>query len=938
MEDFFSRFSRPLVSIRRDNAKNEEDENFVILDYDVTNSRFYVRIQDKNGNPLHLRRKDFSGAFSDFIGIYNELSDDGFNTISWQQTLARGVSVTDNPLMMRLLWGCDFLYDDKFNKISFAENERKVVYNVTKLTKDDELGSKCLGSLSIKNDEDGSNIPVKLVTDSIAYDLANHTIYEIRSVGPNFGNINPFLDTIGENEIPMMLSLFLSYFNNIDIRVQDMEFHMTEEQEAYVPTLVIEKIDPANSLYLRLIQTCNKVPEAGARLGLTCFVERDGDQLIGHTLIPVDMDEARADLSSHIDRAAPSKSDKKEIYCANDFYILPEATASNFLFIHLPALLNEFRIMGVDKLKDYNVKPVMPKLNARLSSGIDFLQGSIDVDIEGETLSLGDLIKQYTKNHYIQLADGSRAVIDPDYMKRLERIYKHNRGKKGEFKISFFDLPEIDDLLEQKVKGKGLNACRAIYAGFSELSRKRLRLNGLNATLRPYQKEGVKWIDYLYRNNLGGCLADDMGLGKTIQTIAMLLKIFPEETKPALIVMPRSLIFNWERELDRFAPSLSHSTYYGQDRNLKEALKSQVILTSYAIVRNDIEQLSKLEFSYVVLDESQSIKNTGAQVTRAIWLLNGHHRLAISGTPIENNLTELYSLFRFLNPPMFGSLEDFNSNYTYPIQKDNDKVAANELRRKIYPFILRRLKRDVLEDLPDLIHQDMEVDMEPEQAALYESRRAKYYEEIHGEIARHGIAKSQFMMLQALSELRRIASVPENLSDGTVKSSKMQLLIEKLENLTANGHKTVVFFNFVAGIGLAGQELERLGIKYETMTGSTSNRQQVVDSFQNNPDCKVLLMTLKTGGVGLNLTAADTVIIFEPWWNAAAQEQGINRLHRIGQKSKVMSIALYTSGTIEDKIHELQQKKSMLVDDIITPDSGAFKQLTEEDIDFILSR
>lgn len=735
-----------------------------------------------------------------------------------------------------------------------------------------------------------------------------------------------------------MLSLLLSYFNNMGIWVHDLTFRMSDEHESYVPTIVIEQIDPANSLYLRLIQTCSKVPEAGARLGLTCFVERDGDKLIGRILTPADMEEANAVLMSHIDRAAPSKSDKKEIYAENNFFILPEATAANFLFIHLPTLLNGFRIIGVDKLKNYNVKPVRPKLNAKLSSGIDFLEGRIDVDIDGETLSLADLVKQYTQNHYIQLSDGNRAVIDPDYMKRLERIYKHNRGKKGEFKISFFDLPEIDDLLDGKIKGNGLQVCRDLYAGFSKLADKPLEVEGLNATLRPYQKEGVKWIEYLYQNNLGGCLADDMGLGKTIQTISMLLKIYPEEKKPTLIIMPRSLIFNWERELDRFAPSLKHSTYYGPDRDLKKALKSQVILTSYAIVRNDIEILSKQKFSYIVLDESQSIKNTEAQVTRAVWLLNGRHRLAISGTPIENNLTELYSLFRFLNPTMFGSLEDFNSEYTYPIQKENDEVATNELRRKIYPFILRRLKSDVLKDLPDLIHQDMEVDMEPEHAAFYERRRAEYYDKIHGQISRQGFAKSQFMMLQALSELRRIASVPESLSDGAVTSSKMQLLLEKLENLAANGHKTVVFFNFVAGIEIAGEHLEGLGIKYETMTGSTSNRQRVVDNFQNDPDCKVLLMTLKTGGVGLNLTAADTVIIYEPWWNAAAQQQGINRLHRIGQKNKVMSIALYTSGTIEDKIHELQQKKSMLVDDIITSDAGAFKQLTEEDIDFILSR
>jgi SNF2-related protein len=263
-------------------------------------------------------------------------------------------------------------------------------------------------------------------------------------------------------------------------------------------------------------------------------------------------------------------------------------------------------------------------------------------------------------------------------------------------------------------------------------------------------------------------------------------------------------------------------------------------------------------------------------------------------------------------------------------------LAANELRRKIFPFVLRRLKREVLNDLPDLITQSIDVDMEPAQATFYERRRADYYERIHKQIATEGLAKSQFMMLQALTELRRIASVPESLSDGEVRSAKMPLLIDKLSDLAANGHKTVVFFNFVAGIEIAGEELERLGIEYETMTGSTTKRKNVIDRFQNNPECKVLLMTLKTGGVGLNLTAADTVIIYEPWWNAAAEQQGINRLHRIGQKKKVMSISLFTKGTIEEKIRELQERKSLLVDDIISSDTGMSKQLTEEDIDFIL--
>lgn len=355
-------------------------------------------------------------------------------------------------------------------------------------------------------------------------------------------------------------------------------------------------------------------------------------------------------------------------------------------------------------------------------------------------------------------------------------------------------------------------------------------------------------------------------------------------------------------------------------------------------MRNDAEKFQNIDFEYIVLDESQNIKNTEAQVTHAVWLLRGEHRLAISGTPIENNLTELYSLFRFLNPTMFGSMDDFNKLYTYPIQGQHDELASEDLRRKVYPFILRRIKKDVLPDLPDLIEQTLDVEMEPSHAEFYERRRAEYYKQIHEQIQRDGFNKSQFLMLQALTELRRIVSVPESLSEGRIKSSKLPMLTDQIADLASNGHKTVVFFNFIAGIELVGEQLDRLGIGYATMTGATTDRKKVVDRFVTEPDCKVMLMTLKTGGVGLNLTVADTVIIFEPWWNRAAELQAINRLHRIGQSAKVMSYSMITHNTIEERIRELQEQKSLLVDEIISSDSGAFKHLTEEDIDFILSK
>jgi SNF2 family DNA or RNA helicase len=337
-----------------------------------------------------------------------------------------------------------------------------------------------------------------------------------------------------------------------------------------------------------------------------------------------------------------------------------------------------------------------------------------------------------------------------------------------------------------------------------------------------------------------------------------------------------------------------------------------------------------------VLDESQNIKNLNSQSTKAVMLLNSEHRLALSGTPIENNLGELYSLFRFLNPSMFGSVERFNKYYGTPIQKENDKAALNELKKKIYPFILRRLKKDVLKDLPDKTEQILYVDMSPEQKTFYEERRKFFYNTVKTQIKENGIAKSQFSILQSLSELRQIASIPESKSDNNIISPKREILMESIVDATANNHKVLVFANYLHALDCISQELNTNGIDYLLMTGATRDRKSLVEKFQNDDTCKVFLMTLKTGGIGLNLTAADYIFIFDPWWNIAAENQAIDRSHRIGQDKKVFSYKLITRGTIEEKILELQHIKKELFDNLISSDGASIKSLDEKDVEFIL--
>jgi SNF2 family DNA or RNA helicase len=518
-------------------------------------------------------------------------------------------------------------------------------------------------------------------------------------------------------------------------------------------------------------------------------------------------------------------------------------------------------------------------------------------------------------------------------MQKLQRLFKK---KKENAQISFFDLPLVEDLIDEKIASETFKKSKSIFEGFNALHSSKEKLPDVQAELRPYQKQGYTWLKYLHDNKLGGCLADDMGLGKTLQTITLLASVYPAEKMSSLIVMPKSLLFNWEKELEKFSPQLTHYTYYANNRNMEEALQYNIILTTYAMLRIDIEKFKEQPFYYAVLDESQNIKNMQAQTSKAVMLLQSMHRLALSGTPIENNLGELYSLFRFLNPSMFGSIEAFNQYYLSPIQRYNDKEVTAELRKKIYPFLLRRLKKDVLKELPDKIEQVLYVEMSEAQKKLYEQRRQFYKEAISQQIALKGVQQSQFFVFQALNELRQIASVPESPSNGQITSPKIELLTEQLTDALANNHKVLVFVNYLAALDLIGEKLEEQGIEYVSMSGSTKNRQQLVERFQNDANCKVFLLTLKTGGTGLNLTAADMVFIFDPWWNKAAENQAIDRSHRIGQDKTVLSYKLITQGSIEEKILQLQEKKAEIFNAIISSDSASLKSLSEEDIQFML--
>ena len=901
-----------------------------------------LRVVDSTGAVVRLPDyRNFSGAVAQMLRSLSLIVGEARFEVSWGSDGEESVSLARHPMLIYQLLRCPNIVEgDSNTPVSVCDTPALLTLVVEPAGENrpsDVSASWCLDVPLPDAGYDRRRSGWYMLTDTFAF--SSGTIYPVDPVGDNFAQLRFFESTFPASMTDGYLSVAYSYIDHFKLDYEGRRIEIAAEPVAMLPALVFERVDSDLALHLRVTSSLRGVDEMFLRrFDLTSVVSLALEsKVIVRRVTPRDRGKDIESVRELLVCYAPTRRQGRDVYLDGDTFIIPGDVASPFLLKGLPRLINDFVLLGTDRLRDYKVTPVKPRLNLRLSSGIDFLEGDATVELGDEKFNLGKLFEQYRRDRYVTLRDGTRAVLDDSYMRRLERLFGDKRGAGKNVRLSYFDLPDIEDLLTDRLDPALFKRQRELFEGFNSLHSKRLKAPAVNATLRNYQKEGVKWLRYLYDNNLGGCLADDMGLGKTLQTISVLSGIYPSETAPTLIVMPRSLLFNWQKEIERFCPALSTYIYYQNTRDIDEAMNCNVILTTYAMVRNDIEKFASRHFHYIILDESQNIKNITAQTTRAVYLLNGDHRLALSGTPVENNLTELYSLFRFLNPGMLGDLEDFNRRYATPIQRDDDKEAMASLRRRIYPFMLRRLKKDVLTELPDRIDKRLFIDMDRAQAEYYDQRRRFYLEKIESSIRAEGVAKSQFIMLQALTELRRIASVPESLTDGEIHSPKLESLMEGLADAVASGHKCVVFFNYVAGLELAAEQLTALGIAYETMTGATTDRRRVVERFDRDPSCMVLLMTLKTGGVGLNLTVADTVFIFEPWWNKAAEEQAINRLHRFGQKAKVLSYSLITRSTIEEKILELQEKKTALYEQLITADGSTPKHLSAEDIDFLLN-
>lgn len=617
----------------------------------------------------------------------------------------------------------------------------------------------------------------------------------------------------------------------------------------------------------------------------------------------------------------------------------------------LPALPPEWQVAFNDETAP--IKRSAAKFDFEQTSGINWLDIDGSVTIDDDTLALSDVLDQVFDDQPILSIRGNSYVLSTADRKKLLLLRPYYDSKKKKVAVSRLHVGALTDLGTlidtTKLHKTWIQTLNAIQS-FQTLEKAPLP-HKFHAELRPYQQEGVNWLAFLKKYQFGGILADDMGLGKTLQALTLLAHAHEDKTvkKPSLIVAPTSVVSNWESEIHRFTPGLTPYLYIGKERTFPHNKDSNIIVTSYALLRRDHELFKKHQFHYCVLDEAHYIKNHKSQTAQVAYQIVADHRLSLTGTPLENNLTELWSQCAFVNPGLFQNLDHFKQTFVTPIEKQQDGEAKLRLQRLIKPFLLRRLKKNVLKDLPAKTEQIIWCEMDEKQRSLYSTMKQYYQAKILKIVDEKGIKKSQIEILEALLRLRQICCHPDLLKLGQRAhfsflpkkfqsvhfSAKIEAVLELVETAVAEGHKVLLFSQFVTMLNILQTELKKIKITTVILTGKTKNRQEIIDRFQNDSSCSVFLLSLKAGGTGLNLTAADYVIHYDPWWNPAVEAQATDRAHRIGQFKPVSVYKMLIKDSIEEKIQALQEKKKGLIEDIIGGVSHG-KGLTKEDLKYLL--
>ncbi len=635
----------------------------------------------------------------------------------------------------------------------------------------------------------------------------------------------------------------------------------------------------------------------------------------------------------------------------NKLWFMEPEEAIAFLLDSYPTLIENWRVYGEATLSRYNkVHKSSPVISATVESNEKEKWFSLDIEVEydGQSLPLERIWRAWLKGkRYVQLKDGSYASLPESWLEKLAHKLKvlgldPTKSPKHQFKQ--FEAPLLDSLLEDLPNthvDSFWTTLRENIRNFTEVKAVDTP-EGLDATLRPYQLQGVSYMNFLREYGFGGILADEMGLGKTIQTLAFIQYMKNSgAVGPNLIVVPTSVLPNWDREASKFVPDLNRVIVYGTRREniFKKIGGADLVITTYALLRRDMEELEKHEFNSIILDEAQNIKNPNTITARSVRQINSKMRLCLSGTPIENNLFELWSLFEFLMPGFLGSQHAFQRGVIKPI-KEGDSETLEYLRSRVRPFILRRTKAEVVKDLPPKIENVTYCALSDEQAELYSALAKKLRDQVLADVDEKGMAKSQMSILDALLKLRQICCHPRLLKmdmpgfSANLTSGKFEAFKDMVIDIVEEGHKVLVFSQFVQMLHVIRNWLQMTDIPFCYLDGSSKDRLEQVDKFNNSPEIPIFLISLKAGGTGLNLTSADYVIHYDPWWNPAVESQATDRAHRIGQKKQVFSYKMICQNTVEEKILRLQEMKKGVAEAVI-PGQDTWKSLTRDDLEML---
>ncbi|MCT4603056.1 MAG: SNF2-related protein [Marinifilum sp.] len=607
---------------------------------------------------------------------------------------------------------------------------------------------------------------------------------------------------------------------------------------------------------------------------------------------------------------------------------------------------NHIEVYGLKDLKNFKYSPHKGKITTSISSEQDWFEVNVNVSFGDNEVKLSDIRKAIIKKQkFIQLKDGSVGVLPTEWLQKLEKYFRHGEVKDDTLtvsKLKFSIVDELFDKIDDAEVLEELSEKRKKLATFSQISDVAVPKE-ITAELRPYQKEGFNWLNFLHEMSWGGILADDMGLGKTLQVLTFIQNVIAENKLTNLIVVPTTLLFNWQNEIKKFAPNLKALYHYGTGRAIdtNEFKNYDLVFTTYGVLLRDIEMFSQYQFNYAILDESQAIKNPASRRYKAVNLIKANNRVAMTGTPIENNTFDLFAQMNFVNRGFFGGISAFKDQFSNLIDKGGDENIAAELQRLINPFILRRTKEKVATELPSKTEDVIYCDMGTNQRKVYDAYRNKYRDQLLNQIEEEGVGKSKIMVLQALTHLRQICDSPALLNDDGIdetESVKIQEIVQHITDKTGN-HKILIFSQFVKMLSLLKQELTKRNIDFEYLDGkcSSQQREHSVSMFQEKDDLRVFLISLKAGGTGLNLTAADYVYILDPWWNPAVENQAIDRCYRIGQDKNVFAYRMICKNTVEEKILKLQEKKKKLAGDIIQTDENIMKAINADDIKELFS-